>query len=570
MYTKEKFNRAKRRFYPENLKVTRWRTIKKEFLALLEMPIKNTLDLELLIHKSGEGIKILLDYRNKLFIEMKSKTTIFNYLKFLLFQKRILSKGLDYNYRWENKIAQSTFKDALDKDLYGHFLKLIAHQQQMYEPKNTKLITNEEHFGNQYNLFISRLGGKFEGDYYTLPALERKLLDKNRDTRKLAFHTIAQAFLSKNRKLQNLFEKLLKIRQSIAINAGYKNFRDYAHIAKGRFSYSIEDVIQFHHVVEKEVVPVLQSLNQKIAKSQNLKEFKPWDAKIENNISLSPYKNKNDLMEKCAMTMNAIKPEYGVYFRKMVNSDLLDVFNRKKKSPGAYNIPLFEMGASFIFANFIEEKATHQDIAILHHEFGHALHNYFVNDMPIMSYKNFPSEISELAAMTMELITIEHLHFYYVDEESQKEAKKQQLRRFLQLIVSRCQGDLYQHWIYSHPDHSEAERNRAFIESMNRFSDGVSWKGEEEYQHLESLKVLHYFQVPFYYIEYAFAALGAIDIYRSYKTSPHQTLHRYESFLKSGYNQDVHLLYKIAGTSFPFSDTKVRELMEFVKKEFVI
>ena len=170
-------------------------------------------------------------------------------------------------------------------------------------------------------------------------------------------------------------------------------------------------------------------------------------------------------------------------------------------------------------------------------------------DESIMAYKNFPSEIAELAAMTMELIASEHLQAYYPDIESREETKKKQIGRFLQMIVSRCQGDDYQHWVYTNPGHSVKERNRAYIQSMNRFHDGVLWKGYEDFQHLESLKVLHFFQVPFYYIEYCFAALGAIDIYRHYKENPSRALTQYETFLKAGYSEDVHLLYEKAGTS---------------------
>lgn len=567
MVTQEKLTRLNRNYYPDDLKVNRWRTIKRAFQSLLNIPIQNSEDLEYLIKKSGEGVQILFDYRNRLFIKMKSKTTILNYLKYLLFQNRIISRGMYYHNQWEHKVINSSFKQGLNSVIYGHFFKIIEHQKKMYVDQNVKQITQEEKLSNRYNLITSRLSILFEGKKKTIVELEQILSDINRKRRYDAFMAISQAYQGINEKLQNLFDQLIKIRHLIALNAGYRNYRDFAHEAKARFSYTIKDVLNFHRVIEKEVVPFLRELNEEALKAHDFDERKPWDSKIDYQSGTISYKNENELINKCVATMYDIKPEYGQHLKKMANSGLLDLFNRPKKGPGAFNIPLFEIGSSYIFTNFVKDSVKFQNISILHHEFGHALHNYFTIDEPIMAYRNFPSEISELAAMTMELFALEHLQYYYSDNMLIAQAKQQQFKRFIQIIVNRCQGDAYQHWIYTHPEHSINERRDAYIESMERFNERISWKGFEEYQHLESLKVLHFFQVPFYYIEYAFAALGALDIYRNYKKNRTEALTHYESFLKSGYNKDVHLLYQEAGTRFDFSEERVRDIINFVQQE---
>ena len=139
----ETLTKRKRRFYPENLKVNRWRTIKKEFLSLLNMPINSPTDLENLIQKSSEGIQLIFDHRNRLFMEMKSKTSIYRYLKFVFFQKMIIQKGLHYHNQWETKIDHSPFKEKLDRKRYGHLLKIISQQRQMYVKENDKLIARK-------------------------------------------------------------------------------------------------------------------------------------------------------------------------------------------------------------------------------------------------------------------------------------------------------------------------------------------------------------------------------------------------------------------------------------------
>lgn len=556
-----------RKYYSDNLKVNRWNTVKKELQKILEMPFKGCTDLELFIEKSGEASQILFSYRNQLFIQMICKTTLFNSLKYLWFQNRIIRKGLHYNNLWEKKVESSPYSLQLNDKRYGHLLKLISHQRSMYVKENSKLIAKEEKLSGRYGYIVSRITIKIDGVKTSVPQIERKLVDKDRDVRKKAFFDISKTYQNYKSSFEKLFSELIQIRQNIASNANFKNYRDYAHAAKGRFSYSIEDVLRFHDVVSSHVGPLLRELNLKLAKSHHLNVLQPWDIKIDETSVMSPYANGEDLFQKCALTLNEIKSEYGNFFRKLDHSKLLDVFHRRKKTPGSYNIPLFEQGASFIFSNFVEKKGTFQDITILHHEFGHALHNHFTTEEKIMSYRNFPAEIAELAAMTMEMLAMGNLQHYYSDPSHRKLAQMQQWRRFLTIILSRTAGDAFQHWIYTNPKHFEEERYQAFKITMNRFNDGISWAGVEEYQHLESLKALHFFQVPFYYIEYAFAALGAIDIYRKYKENPENAIKSYETFLSSGYNKDVHNLYQQAGTEFDFSESKVMKLMEFVRNE---
>lgn len=563
-------SKAKRKFYPEHLKANSWKTIKKEFLSLLNTPLNNPADLEYFISKSGEGIKIIFDYRNQLFTKMKAKTSLWNFFKFVWFQKRIISKGLAFNNQWESKINKSPAKKFLENTRYQHLFKLISHQQKMYSHKNDKLISKEEGLGNRYNLLTSRLKTTFNGKKYQIAEIERKLLSQDRELRKQAFFSIAHTYQEKKRAFSSLFTELINLRHTIAKNAGFENYRNYAHVAKGRFCYSIEDLFNIHKTIEQEVVPLLGLINCQLATDLKVPQLQPWDMKVENHLPLKPYNNENDLYLKCIDTLNDIRKGYEFYFQELIKSGFIDLFSRPKKSHGSYNIPVFEQGASIIFANFVPNLPSHEDVAILHHEFGHALHNHFTKNEVIMSYRNFPSEIAELAAMAIEAFSMEHLQFYYQDPLIRKEAKKQQLRRFIKLIAWRCMGDVYQHRIYSQPQYSEIDREKIFSELMNRFNPNISWKGVESFQIFESFKILHFYQVPFYYIEYTFAALGALELYRKYKENPSQTLDKYEQFLKQGYNKDIDLLYKEAGTSFDFSYEKIRDLMLFVRQELEI
>ena len=242
-----------------------------------------------------------------------------------------------------------------------------------------------------------------------------------------------------------------------------------------------------------------------------------------------------------------------------------DAESRVGKAPGGYNYPLEEIGVPFIFMN---ATSNLRDVVTMVHEGGHAIHSFETRDLPINAFRNTPSEVAELASMSMELISMEHWNAYFDNEEDLKRAKVDHLEDILEVLPWIATIDKFQHWIYENPTHSIEERQEAWLKTFELFSDSVtSWKGFERFKKYVWQRQLHVFELPFYYIEYGMAQLGAISVWRNYKQDTKEGLAGYLNALKLGYTVPIGKIYEAANIKFDFSKEYIAELMAFVEGE---
>lgn len=256
---------------------------------------------------------------------------------------------------------------------------------------------------------------------------------------------------------------------------------------------------------------------------------------------------------------------FGKVLSIMQNMGHLDLESRQGKRPGGYNMPLHLSGLPFIFMN-----ATHllADMRTLMHESGHAVHSYLIQNQKLNACKQLPSEIAELAAMTMELLAMEHWAVFFPKEEDLRRAKISQLENVLRIIPWIATVDKFQHWLYTHPHHTRSERKVEWMNIYHEFNpDNMDRTGLEHYSEYLWHKQLHIFEAPFYSIEYGMAQLGAIAIWQQYRKNPTQAIERYIAALKLGYSKPINEVYEAAGITFDFSQQYVSELSGFVKQE---
>ena len=299
----------------------------------------------------------------------------------------------------------------------------------------------------------------------------------------------------------------------------------------------------------------------------NVRALRPWDKAVDptGKAPLKPFSDSQELTEKTITCFNRLDPYLGSCLATMRQMGHLDLDSRKGKAPGGYNYPLAEIGVPFIFMN---ATSTLRDLVTILHEGGHAVHSFLVRDLELNDFKNPPSEVAELASMSMELLTMDYWDIFFTDEDELKRAKKQHLEQIIETLPWVATIDKFQHWIYEHPAHSEHERNVAWIEIFNRFSDHVTdWSALEESKAFLWQKQLHLYEVPFYYIEYAIAQLGAIAIWKNYKENHKNGLNGYINALKLGYLKSIPEVYEAAGVEFNFSKAYIHELIQFVKSE---
>jgi oligoendopeptidase F len=219
----------------------------------------------------------------------------------------------------------------------------------------------------------------------------------------------------------------------------------------------------------------------------------------------------------------------------------------------------------FIFMNAANSL---NDMRTLMHESGHAVHSFLTRELPLNSDRRFPSEVSELAAMSMELLTMDHWSVFFPDEADLRRAKINQLENVLKVLPWIAAIDKFQHWLYTHPEHSRDQRRSEWLSIYRNFSsECVDFSGLDHYLEYIWHKQLHVFEVPFYYIEYGMAQLGAIAIWQQYRRDPEQAVDNYIRALRLGYTRSIGEIYQAAGIAFDFSREYVHELGMFVQKE---
>ncbi|MDQ3108326.1 MAG: M3 family oligoendopeptidase [Bacteroidota bacterium] len=463
------------------------------------------------------------------------------------------------------KLDHCPFRHSLDQEVYAVFLRTVHNQIAIYRENNIPLFTEIDRLKQEYGKISGDMMIEMEGKEITIQQAFNYFKRNDRELRREAFEKVWSRRLAAREIYDKLFDELCVLRQQVADNAGFENFRDYSFAELGRFDYTKEDCFNFHRAVEAEVVPFLETLETKRKAILGYEKLHPYDLEVDltGKPALVPFKNGDELLDKTIACLKLVRPAYAEFISTMRRMGHFDLDSRKGKAPGGYNYSLSETGVPFIFMNSV---GSQRDVITMVHEAGHAIHSFLENPLPLTALKNPPSEVCELASMSMELISMEHWHVFYSDADELKRAKREQLEKVLATLPWVATVDEFQHWVYENKNHTKEERSAAWSRIMAKLEPSViSWEGFEDVKKNNWQKQLHIFEVPFYYIEYGMAQLGAIAVWRNYLADPEKALDGYEAALKSGYTKPIGKLYEAAGIKFDFSQMYVRELVDFVK-----
>lgn len=560
-------NKKNRNYLAQDLEI-RWENLEPIFQELLARNINTATELEQWLRDRSELEAALEEDFAWRYIRMTCDTGNEKLVAdFQYFATEIEPKMAPLNNELNKKFIQCPFIDELDQQKYFILIRGTKKALELFREENVPLQTEIQLEQQKYQAIAGSMSVQLNGQEYTLEQAAVFLKDVNRSIRQEAWAAISKRRLQDKEKLNDLFDKLVKLRHQVAINAGFSNFRDYMFQALGRFDYTPEDCFRFHEAIENQVVPVLSQQAEQRKSALGLTALKPWDTDVDTSgkTALKPFESGQELIDKTISCFNALHPALGERIQAMKANGLFDVESRKGKAPGGYNYPLAETGAPFIFMN---SANTFRDLTTMVHEGGHAIHTFLTADLELNDFKHCPSEVAELASMSMELISMDEWGTYFNNPEDLKRAKRDQLKDVLKTLPWVATVDQFQHWIYTHPEHSAEERNTAWKEIFERFgANFIDWSEHPDAEAYLWQKQLHIFEVPFYYIEYGIAQLGAIAVWKNYKTNPEKGLENYLNALKLGYTKTIQEIYAAAGIRFDFSPDYVQELIGFVQDE---
>jgi oligoendopeptidase F len=395
--------------------------------------------------------------------------------------------------------------------------------------------------------------------------MAKYLEEPDRRTREKAWELISERRLKDKDELESIFEELLSLRQKRAENAGFENFRDFAFRERERFDYGPKECEAFHKGVEEAVVPLLRQLHKERAKRLGLKKLRPWDLLCdpEGRPPLRPFKEAEELVTGVQEIFLRLDPRLGELFRRMAELRLLDVANRPGKAPGGYQSTLTERRLPFIFMNAVGRD---QDLWTLLHESGHAFHTLLSRDEPLHMYRDPPLEFAEVASMGMELLASPFLDVFYPEEADRRRSLEEHLYGIVRLLCWVATIDAFQHWVYTHPGHSRAERHKAWVEIFQRFSGLEDWSGYEEVLEHEWHRQLHLFLAPFYYIEYGIAQLGALRLWGKAQEDRKRAIEKYIEALKLGGGKPLPELFSTAELPFDFGPDSLSQAAKTIHR----
>jgi len=555
-------------FLPDNLIISDWDSISSYFEDLVARPLHNASDMEKWLKDMSELEAVVSEDVSWRHIRMTCNTEDKNLREnFTYFMMEIQPKIQPYADRLNRKLVESPLTDALDKQKYFTYLRSVRKSIELFREENIPIQSELSVLAQQFGSISGKMTVMVGEHEYTLQQAMKFLENPDRVLREEVYRKVQERRLQDKEPLNNLFTELIKRRDQIARNAGFANFRDYKFVEMGRFDYTKEDCFRFHDSVKQFVLPLVEIINQYQQHKLGLDNLRPWDLEAEpaGQLPLNPFKTGEELLEKTVQCFRDLRPFFADCLQTMKKMNRFDLESRIGKAPGGYNCPLAETGAPFIFMNAAGQM---HDVTTMVHEGGHAVHSFLSHHLELSAFKEYPMEIAEVASMAMELFSMENWEIYFQNPEDLRRAKIQQLERVITIFPWIATIDKFQHWVYENPNHDPEQRTENWYRIFNEFnSKSIDWDGLETFQKNIWQKQLHLFEVPFYYIEYGIAQLGAIGLWMQFKKNKELALDHYIQALSLGGTKTLPELYEAAGLKFDFSGSYIKELMDFVEKE---
>lgn len=558
-----------RKFIAQDLQLKTWEDIHPYFLDLKDREINSKEDFIHWLKDRSELDAVLEENSAWRYIRMTVDTRDQELSQaYTYFVTEIQPKLSPLDDELNQKMMRYPYAEELKSQPdYAIYLRTVQKDLDLFHEDNIPIEAEISEQSQQYGAISAAQMIEYRGEKMTMQKAALFMKDQDENVRKEVFQLIGERRLQDNEKLDELYSSLVAKRHQLALNAGFENFRDYKFQTLGRFDYTKEDCFNFHDSIKKHIVPIVKSIQAKQAQLLGSDKLKPWDLEVDplGRPALKPFETGKELLEGTVDMFNKIDRYFGECIETMNEMGHLDLESKEGKAPGGYNYPLYEIGVPFIFMNAV---GAHRDLVTMVHEGGHAIHSFLSRNLELTGFKNLPSEVAELASMSMELLSMEQWQRFFPNEEDLKRAKTEQLETILKILPWIATIDEFQHWVYENPAHTAQERQEKWEAITKDYGTGiVDWTGYEKYKTSSWQRQLHLFEVPFYYIEYGIAQLGALAVWKNSKSDLPKTIQQYKDALSLGYTHQIPEIYKTAGIQFNFSDAYVKELAEFVKQE---
>ena len=553
-------------FVPTNLNCRDWSNVQPLVDNLLNREIGDTAALEQWLLERSDLESHIYEAYSRLQVAMtchtddKEKAAAFR-----AFTQDVLPQAKKAGFALDGKYYENEHRRGLDRTRYEVFDRNTAVDIELFRDENVPIETELDGLRQEFQQVVGAQTVEFQGKTRTMPEMGKFLEAPQRETREAAYRAASDRRLVDQDKLRGVFDTMLEKRQQVAKNAGFDNYRDYMFRRMHRFDYTPEDCARFHDAVAEHVVPLYRESNERRQALMEIPTYRPWDLANDplGRAPLDPFGGDVRAMEEGGQQIfNLMDEQLGRLYATLRDGDSLDLETRPGKAPGGYQTVFAVSRKPFIFMN---AAGLGRDLRTLLHEAGHAFHTLLGGNDPLLAYRHAPIEFCEVASMSMELTAIPYLNTVYKNPEDESRAVRVQLEGVIRLLPWVAQIDAFQHWIYTHPGHTAAEREQTWLALDERFGPSIDWTGLEDYRRESWQRQLHLFSYPFYYIEYGIAQLGALQVWMKHRQHAGDAIDSYKAALSLGGSRPLPELFEAAGIRFAFGGDTIRELANEVR-----
>ncbi len=463
---------------------------------------------------------------------------------------------------FDKAINDSEFKNELSKEWGDTFLKQIEMGLKTFDPQIKDMLKQETELRNEYTTLTAGAKIEFEGKNYNLAGLGPFHSDQDRDVRKRSYEARFNWFSENADALDEIYDKLVKLRHKIAVTLGYENFIELGYMRMGRSDYGPNEVANFRKQIVDHVVPIVKKLQDKKKDILGLDHLYFYDGINFKEGDPKPKGTPEHLVKEAQAMYHELSKETGEFFDMMVNEELMDLVNRDGKRPGGFCTSFPKYDRPYIFSNF---NGTDHDITVLTHEAGHAFQCYSSRNQPLLSYLWPTYEAAEIHSMSMEFFTWPWMEKFF--KEDTERFKYKHVSGSLSFLPYGACVDHFQHWVYENPEATPKQRNEKWLELESMYlptrdyddiefpKTGGIWQGQ-----------LHIYQMPFYYIDYTLAQTCAFQFWMRNEQDKEKAWSDYYRLCKAGGSLPFTELVELAGLELPFKDGCLESVVEHVSQ----
>jgi oligoendopeptidase F len=461
--------------------------------------------------------------------------------------------------RLDRKFLATERRRSLPPVRYEVLNRQIENRAAIFREENIPLSTEDEKLGQQYQKIVGGMSVMHDGREQTLEQMARLLESPDRKLREEVWNKTGDRWDADREAIEEIYDQMVRVRHRMAQNAGFKDYREFAFRELERFDYTPADCVAFSDAIAAIAVPAAQRLADVRRKNIGVETLRPWDMSVDalNRQPLQPFEDTQKLIDGCHRIFAKVDPAFATQFQRMRDDELLDLGSRPNKAPGGYMMVFEGRRMPFIFMNAV---GAQNDVQTMLHEGGHAFHAFAVRDEALHDLRQPPIEFAEVASMGMELLAAPYLSEFYGESDAQR-AREDEMEKVIRFFPWMAMIDMFQHWVYSHPDHTRQERQEAWMDLQKRFNPFVDLRGHEDTMATSWHRKGHPFTVPFYYVEYGIAQLGALGVHFNACRDYSAAVANYRRALALGGRRPLPELFSTAGVKFDFTAPAIKPLI---------